>query len=87
MKTFDEHIDDVIKEYGVAGTVGMQLDSKTASREMVNEAAKRYAREAIAEHLERAAENVDLYDDIDQYGTQVWHVNKESITGLEIILK
>lgn len=51
MKPFSEHLHDVVSE-----TRPISEDSPE-SMDMCEEAAKRYAREAIAEHLEREAES------------------------------
>lgn len=61
MKTFEQHINDVIDEYGVAANVAMQAAPREVSKEMVNEAAKRYAKQVTQRTFESIARQMTPY--------------------------
>lgn len=60
MKTFQQHLFDVVSE---------RKGDSPDSIEMCEEAAKRYATAAIKEHLSRAAENATKFRDLEDEST------------------
>lgn len=84
MKTFEEVIEEYVSESGF----DFRNLKPQFQPEYWGKAAKRYATEAIKEHLERAAENAtgeieNNYSDLQPYV----EIDKQSITEIEIILK
>ena len=83
MKTFREIKKEVAASYGYSGW-DMLLKGSLRVQEIEEEAAKRYAREAIAEHLERAAREGIRFRDLEDDDTRELY---ENIRNVEIILK
>lgn len=82
MKTYGEVCDEYAQEFGYKNYYGIPKDARLYHAERI---AKRYATEAIKEHLSRAAENAE----VDYRGQETQfpiEVIDSSITSIEIIL-
>ena len=85
MKTFEQHIQEIIDERGSTLQALLAALPLPISKEVISDAAKRYATQVGRDALDRAAESAKLKTVATPMGDYL-AIDKESITNTKIIL-